>query len=99
MAIQLLSTICLWHLCFNDIVQLWKNSKTAYTPTLIVNYAGLSGEYYWYQHSNVWEKERLMRFTPRDVIDTRSRHRTMAPEEEYDNGYVLTSRSVKKTGG
>jgi Tol biopolymer transport system component/imidazolonepropionase-like amidohydrolase len=81
---------------FNDVVQLWKNSKTAYTPTLIVNYAGLSGEYYWYQHSNVWEKERLMRFTPRDVIDTRSRHRTMAPEEEYDNGYMLTSRSVKK---
>lgn len=81
---------------YNDVVQLWKNSKTAYTPTLIVNYAALSGEYYWYQHSNVWEKERLMRFTPRDVIDTRSRHRTMAPEEEYENGYILTSRSVKK---
>jgi imidazolonepropionase-like amidohydrolase len=81
---------------FNDVLQLWKNSKTAYTPTLIVNYAGLSGEYYWYQHSNVWEKERLMRFTPRDVIDTRSRHRTMAPEEEYENGYILTSKTLKK---
>lgn len=81
---------------FNDVVQLWKNSKTAYTPTLIVNYAGLSGEYYWYQHSNVWEKERLLRFTPREVIDTRSRFRTMAPEEEYENGHILTSKSVKK---
>lgn len=81
---------------FNDVVQLWKKSETAYTPTLIVNFGGLAGEYYWYQHSNVWEKERLMRFTPRDVIDTRSRHRTMAPDEEYENGHVLTSRAAKK---
>lgn len=81
---------------FNDVLQLWKNSKTAYTPTLIVSYAGVSGEYYWYQHSNVWEKERLLRFTPRSVIDTRSRHRTMLPEEEYDNGHILVSKSLKK---
>jgi len=81
---------------FKDMIELWKNSQTGYTPTLIVNYAGLSGEYYWYQHTNVWENERLLRFTPRAVIDPRSRHRTMAPDEEYDNGYMLTSRSVKK---
>jgi imidazolonepropionase-like amidohydrolase/Tol biopolymer transport system component len=81
---------------FNDVVQLWKNAKTAYTPTLIVNYAGVSGEYYWYQHTNVWENERLARFIPRSVTDTRSRHRTMLPEEEYENGYMLTSRSLKK---
>ncbi|MBL7739885.1 MAG: PD40 domain-containing protein [Chitinophagaceae bacterium] len=81
---------------FNDVIQLWKNSKTAYTPTLIVNYAGMSGEYYWYQHTNVWENERLLRFTPRSTIDTRSRHRTMLPEEEYINGHILTSKSLKK---
>lgn len=81
---------------YNDVIQLWKSSKTAYTPTLIVNYAGVSGEYYWYQHTNVWEKERLLRFTPRSVIDTRSRHRTMLPEEEYKNGHILTSESGKK---
>lgn len=81
---------------FNDVVQLWKNAKTAYTPTLIVSYAAVSGEYYWYQHSNVWENERLNRFTPRSVIDTRSRHRTMLPEEEYVNGHILTSKSLKK---
>ncbi len=81
---------------YNDVIQLWKASKTAYTPTLIVNYAGVSGEYYWYQHTNVWEKERLLRFTPRSVIDTRSRHRTMLPEEEYKNGHILTSESGKK---
>ena len=42
-----------------------------------------SGENYWYQHTQVWEKERLLRFTPRSVVDPRSRRRTMIPEEEY----------------
>jgi imidazolonepropionase-like amidohydrolase/Tol biopolymer transport system component len=81
---------------FDDVVQLWKQSSTAYTPTLIVNYGSVSGEYYWYQHSNVWEKERLLRFTPRFVVDTRSRHRTMLPEEEYVNGHIQTSKQHKK---
>jgi imidazolonepropionase-like amidohydrolase len=81
---------------YNDVVQLWKNSQTSNTPTLIVAYGGISGEYYWYQHTNVWEKERLLRFTPRAVIDQRSRHRTMVPEEEYENGHMLISKSLKK---
>jgi len=63
---------------------------------LIVNYGGINGENYWYQHTNVWEKERLMRFTPRAVVDSRARHRTMIPEEEYKTGHILTSESCKK---
>ncbi len=81
---------------YNDVINLFKNSKTGYTPTLIVCYNAPSGEYYWYQHTNVWEKERLLRFTPRNVIDTRSRWRTMLPEEEYENGHILVSKSLKK---
>ncbi len=81
---------------YKDVVNLWKRSGTANTPTLVVSYGSLGGEYYWYQHTNVWEKERLLRFTPRPVVDTRSRHRTMAPEEEYENGHILVSKSLKK---
>ena len=80
----------------DDVVQLWKNSGTAYTPTLIVSYGAVSGEYYWYQHTNVWEKERLLNFTPRAIVDTRSRHRTMLPEEEYQNGHIKVSEHLKK---
>ncbi len=80
----------------DDVIQLWKNAGTAYTPTLIVSYGAVSGEYYWYQHSNVWEQKRLAKFTPRNIIDTRSRHRTMLPEEEYINGHILVSKSLKK---
>jgi imidazolonepropionase-like amidohydrolase len=81
---------------YNDVQQLWKRSTTGYTPTLIVNYGSVSGEYYWYQHSNVWEKDRLLKFTPRSIVDTRSRYRTMLPEEEYENGHIQVSKQLKK---
>jgi len=79
-----------------DVVQLWAASKTGYTPTLIVNYGGLNGEYYWYQTTNVWEDKKLLKYTPRGVIDFRSRHRTMAPLKEYENGHILVSKNAKK---
>ena len=81
---------------YNDVVKFWSASKTGYTPTLIVCYGALSGENYWYQNTNVWEKERLLKFTPRTVIDSRARHRTMAPESEYQNGHIRVSESCKK---
>ena len=77
---------------YKDVVTLWSNSKSGYTPTLIVNFGGLAGEYYWYQHNNVWEDEKLLRFTPRGELDARSRHRTMVPEKEYENGHILVSK-------
>ena len=80
---------------YKDVTTLWGNSNTGYTPTLVVNYAGMSGEYYWYQNNNVWENEKLLKYFPRGIIDSRSRHRTMVPQEEYDNGYVLTSQTAK----
>jgi imidazolonepropionase-like amidohydrolase len=79
-----------------DVLTVWGNSNTAYTPTLIVNFGGMSGEYFWYQHTNVWENEKLLTFTPRSIIDTRSRHRTMIPDKEYENGHILTSQACKK---
>jgi imidazolonepropionase-like amidohydrolase len=48
----------------------------------------------WYQKSNVWENKTLLKYTPRYVVDARSRHRIMIPEEEYQNGHILTSETV-----
>lgn len=81
---------------YKDVVTLWSNSKTGYTPTLIVNYAGLNGEYYYYERDNVWENEKLLKYTPRHIVDSRSRHRTKIPQEEYKNGHILTSETVTK---
>ncbi len=81
---------------YKDVVEIWSASGTGYTPTLIVNYGGLNGEYFFYQRDNVWENEKLLEYTPRGVIDSRSRHRTMVPEEEYENGHILVSESATK---
>ncbi|GAA3580301.1 amidohydrolase family protein [Snuella lapsa] len=80
---------------YKDVLELWSHSNTGYTPTLIVNYGGLNGEYYWYQKTNVWENEKLLKYTPRGIIDSRSRHRTMVPDEEYTNGHILVSETCK----
>jgi imidazolonepropionase-like amidohydrolase/Tol biopolymer transport system component len=81
---------------YNDVVSLWGKTEAHNTPTLIVNYGGLNGEYQWYQNSEVWKKKPLLNFTPKHILDERSRHRTMAPEEEYQNGHILVSQSCKK---
>ena len=80
---------------YKDVLELWGKSNVGYTPTLIVNYGGLNGEYYWYQKTNVWENEKLLKYTPRGIIDSRSRHRTMVPDEEYKNGHILVSETCK----
>lgn len=79
---------------YKDVTELWKTSNSGYTPTLIVNYGGPSGEYYFYQKDNVWENEKLLKYTPREIIDSRSRFRTMLPDEEYKNGHILVSKTV-----
>ncbi|MBQ4822751.1 amidohydrolase family protein [Aquimarina sp. MMG016] len=80
---------------YKDVNELWKTSKTGYTPTLIVNYGGMNGEYYFYQNDKVWENEKLLKYTPRSIIDARARHRTMVPNEEYENGHILVSQTCK----
>ncbi len=80
----------------NDVIKLWSGSKTGYTPTLIVVYGGVMGENYWYQKTNVWENKRLLNFFPRSIIDSRSRQRTMIPDEEYVNGFIKVAKSCKK---
>lgn len=80
---------------YKDVRELWSNSESGYTPTHIVNYGSMSGEFYFYQKYNVWENEKLLTFTPRSIIDPRSRHRTMIPDEEYENGHIKTAESSK----
>ncbi|MEZ5330819.1 MAG: amidohydrolase family protein [Thermoanaerobaculia bacterium] len=70
---------------YEDVLQLWPQTGTAYTPTLIVAYGGLWGENYWYAHTDVWKDERLRSFVPADQIDPVARRPVLAPEEEYNH--------------
>jgi Tol biopolymer transport system component len=78
---------------YEDVLQLWRDSGVGYTPTLVVGYGGIWGEEYWYQHENVWENERLMRFVPRFVVDPRSRRRPKYPAAEFNH---LRSAGIAK---
>jgi imidazolonepropionase-like amidohydrolase len=79
---------------YDDVLQFWRGSKTAYTPTLIVAYGGSFGENYWYQHTDVWKEPILSRWVPRPILDQRSRRRTMIPDEEQN--MISESRLAKQ---
>ncbi len=79
---------------YDDVVQLWANSRVGYTPTLVVAYGGLWGENYWYQHTKVYESRRLLNFVPRGQVDPRARRRVMAPEEEFN--HIAVARHTNK---
>ena len=80
---------------YKDILEIWSKSGSGYTPTLIVNYGGMNGEFYYYERDNVWENKKLLTFSPRSIIDSRSRHRMKTPQEEYKNGHILVSETAK----
>jgi imidazolonepropionase-like amidohydrolase/Tol biopolymer transport system component len=70
---------------YKDVLELWPADGVGYTPTLIVGYGGIWGENYWYQHSNVWENERLTKFVPPAILDPRARRRILVPEDDFNH--------------
>jgi imidazolonepropionase-like amidohydrolase/Tol biopolymer transport system component len=63
---------------YSDIQQFMAASKTttsagtAYTPTLLVAYGGLSGEIYYYQHQDPYDDARLLQNWDRRDLDART---------------------------
>jgi Tol biopolymer transport system component/imidazolonepropionase-like amidohydrolase len=83
-----------------DVVTLFGQSGTAYTPTLLVAYGGPSGENWFYQHYDVWNDKRLLRFVPQAVLDPRARVRTMQPDDVWHHLAVAASaKKIVQAGG
>jgi imidazolonepropionase-like amidohydrolase/Tol biopolymer transport system component len=78
---------------YNDVLSLWAENAVGYTPTLVVNYGGPNAEYYWYQHTDVWDQERLLQFHPRPDLDARARRPQMVPDNEWQ--HIKVARSAK----
>ena len=79
---------------YNDIKQLWSNSKMAYTPTMGVAYGGIWGEHFWYDTTEVWKHPRLSKFVPEEFLDPRSMRRTKAPHHHYN--HVNVAKGAKE---
>jgi len=75
---------------YDDVKQMWSQTESGYSPTFVVAYGGLSGETYWYDRTNVWENERLMRWTPKYLVEPASIRRTHAPDSHYNHFKVAS---------
>jgi imidazolonepropionase-like amidohydrolase len=78
---------------YEDALQLWSQSKVGYTPTLVVGYGGLSGEYYWYERTRVWQNKRLLTFVPQDNVDARAM-RPLMSAGDHDFNHVNIAKSA-----
>jgi imidazolonepropionase-like amidohydrolase len=68
---------------YDDVLQFWKPTQVAYTPTLIVTFGGLGSENFFYQESEVWQHPILSRYVPPHILQPRSVRRPMAPLSDY----------------
>src|SRR5690606_14048193 len=84
---------------YRDVVELWRQTDVGNTPTLVVNYGGLNGEYYWYAKDNLWENERLNRFFPKNSLDENTIRRQAGPEWDYYHVEVAKAAKVLRDGG
>ncbi|MEP1742903.1 MAG: amidohydrolase family protein [Kangiellaceae bacterium] len=84
---------------YDDVKQLWSQTEVGYSPTFGVAYGGLSGETYWYDRTNVWENNHLMRYTPKYFVEPRSIRRTTAPDTHYNHFEVAkTAKQLNDKG-
>ncbi|MBL9070953.1 MAG: PD40 domain-containing protein [Sphingopyxis sp.] len=87
------------HTFYKDLVQLWGQTKTNYTPTLVVTYGGPAGDPYWRAHSNVWEQPILSRHAPPVELAANNKRRVIAPESDYvDDDNAREAKKIADTG-
>lgn len=86
---------------FKDVVELYAQTRTAYTPTLLVQYGGPFGENYFLTRENVHDDVKLQRFYPHNVLDNITRRRGIwVREDEYSIGLAAASAAkIQRAGG
>ncbi|HVF83718.1 MAG TPA: amidohydrolase family protein, partial [Sphingomicrobium sp.] len=84
---------------YQDVLQLWSQTKTNYTPTLVVSYGGPGGDPYWRSRTNVWEHPLLKAHIPPGTLAFANARRVIAPEEDYaDTGAAREARKLADRG-
>ena len=68
---------------YDDMLQLFAQGNTNYTPTLVVTFGGLAGDPYWRQATNVWEQPLLQAHTPPALLTAETTRRITAPESNF----------------
>ena len=84
---------------YDDVKQLWSQTRVGYTPTLVVSYGGLDGEHYWYARTDVWKHPILSKYVPKSVLEPRSVRRETAPEEDFNVFRVAKTATELQNAG
>ena len=73
---------------------------TAYSPTLLVAYGGMSGELYFYQHDGAYDDPRLLRSWDRRDLDAKTRRGGLfAPDDDWNHQEVARDAATMARGG
>nr|MBA3835212.1 amidohydrolase family protein [Sphingomonas sp.] len=75
---------------YNDVIQFWSQTKTNYTPTLVVAYGGPGADPYWRARTNVWEHPLLRAHIPPRTLAANNARRVIAPEEDYADTWAAS---------
>jgi Tol biopolymer transport system component/imidazolonepropionase-like amidohydrolase len=86
---------------YEDAIQLFSQSGTTWTPTLLVQYGGPWAENWWYENYDILSDEKLVRFTPFSELERRGLRR---PQWFRDSEYSFSlfaeqAKKVVEAGG
>jgi len=86
---------------FKDTVEIFARTKTAYTPTLLVQYGGPIAEHYFYTRGEVHDDPKLQRFYPHNVLDDITRRRgTWVRDDEFTfDEAAAQAAKIQRAGG
>ncbi len=80
---------------YKDAVQLFSQSGTTWTPTLLVQYGGPWAENWWYEHYDILSDPKLTHFTPFSELERRGLRRPQwFRDSEYS--FKLFAEQAKK---
>jgi Tol biopolymer transport system component/imidazolonepropionase-like amidohydrolase len=86
---------------YKDAVQLFAQSGTTWTPTLLVQYGGPWAENWWYEHNDILSDPKLTRFTPFSELERRALRRAQwFRDSEYSfKLFAEQARKIVEAGG
>jgi Tol biopolymer transport system component len=86
---------------YDDVVQLFARTRTAYTPTLLVLYGGPSAREWFFTKEDVHEDPKLNRFYPQNHLAelTRRRGRWVRDDEHNFQAAAEQAARIQRAGG
>jgi hypothetical protein len=85
---------------YNDLVQIFAQTRITYTPAMIASYGGPSSQDYWRGAWDLHGDQKLRRFTPHTELDSYARRRPLIVEDDFIFDEIARgARDIVRAGG